>query len=74
LPIEDYDARGVLPDWRDLPTEKQYQSLAAVEKLENGISQVINRGDVDECVDLGWLEITGSNEWCLTKSGKKLLR
>ena len=43
LSIEKYESRGVLPDWRKLPTENQQKTLSAVHQATQGKSPVLNR-------------------------------
>lgn len=74
LPIDEYVSRDVYPDWRDLPTQKQYQALVAVSRLQESGTAFINPADAEECVDAGWLDALGLNQWALTKSGKKRLQ
>lgn len=73
LPVNEYVIRGVYPDWHDLPTQKQYQALVAVSRFQKTGETVINSGDAEECVDAGWLDALGPNQWVLTESGKRLL-
>lgn len=73
LSIEEYESRGVLPNWRELPTEKQYKALSAVLNIEQGASAFINPADAEECADRDWLEAVGTNGWQLTAAGKRLL-
>lgn len=73
LPIQDYESRGVLPDWQDLPTEKQHKVLSAVHRIEQGAPAFINPVDAEECVDRDWLESVGTNQWRLTVTGKRFL-
>ena len=70
LPIEEYESRGVLPDWRELPTEKQHKALSAAYKHEQDASAFINTANADECESRGWLESVGKNNWRLTEVGK----
>ena len=73
LPIELYESRGVLPDWRELPTERQHKALLVVYESERGSSVFINSADADECERRGWLESVGTNGWWLTDAGKRYL-
>ena len=73
LPIEEYESRGVLPDWRELPTEKQHKPLSAVYQATQGKSSVLNRAGAQECADHGWLEPVGTDGWRLTEGGKRFL-
>lgn len=73
LPIELYEARGVLPHWNELPTEKQYKVLLAVKGVPQGSSAFVNTADAEECVDRGWLESEGINSWRLTEVGEIFL-
>ena len=73
LPIEEYELRKVLPDWRELPTEKQHKALSAVCQATQGKSPVLNRGAAEECADRDWLEPVGTDGWRLTEAGKRFL-
>ena len=33
LPIEEYESRGVFPDWQEIPTEKKHIALSTVHKI-----------------------------------------
>ena len=73
LPIEQYELRGVLPDWRELPTEKQHKALSFVHTHEQDASAFINTANADECESRGWLEGVRKNDWRLTEAGKRFL-
>lgn len=73
LSIEEYESRGVLPNWQELPTESQYKALWSVHKIEQGASAYINSTDAEECVNRDWLEPVGKNSWQLTPAGRFLL-
>ena len=73
LPIDLYESRGVLPEWNDLPTEKQYKVLLAVHDAAQGSFPFINTADAEACVVRGWLEPVATNSWMLTVSGKRFL-
>jgi hypothetical protein len=73
LSIEEYESRGVLPNWQELPTERQYKALWSVHKIEQGATVYINPADAEECVNRDWLETIGENGWQLTDAGKCLL-
>lgn len=63
LSIEEYESRGVLPDWHELPTKWQYKALWLVHKIEQGASACINSADAEECLDSDWLEPAIKNGW-----------
>lgn len=42
LPIDLYESRGVLPNWRGLPTQKQYQALVAVNRSKESGTAFVN--------------------------------
>ncbi len=73
LSIEDYESRGVLPGWHELPTERKYKALWSVHKIQQGASAYINPADAEDCVDRDWLEPIGTNGWQLTHAGRFLL-
>jgi hypothetical protein len=73
LPIEEYESRGGFPDWRELPTEKQYMTLLAVHDAMQARSPVLNPAVAEECIDRGWLEPVGIGGWGLTVAGKRFL-
>lgn len=73
LPIEEYESRGVLPDWNELPTGKQHKVLSAVHNALQGKSPVLNRADAEACLDRGWLKLGVINDWQLTEAGKRFL-
>ena len=53
-------------------TDKHNAVLRAAEKLSNGETAVINRGDAEECIDMELVEpFTG---YPLTQKGKALLK
>jgi hypothetical protein len=65
LAIDLYEPRGVLSDWRKLPTDRQHKALLAVYQIEQGSSVFINAADAEECESPGWLESVGTNGWRL---------
>ena len=73
LSIEEYESRGVLPNWHELPTERQYKALWTVDQIEQGVSTYINPAEAEECVERDWLEPIGTNGWQLTPAGRFLL-
>jgi hypothetical protein len=73
LPLDVYVARDGQPDWRKLPTDRQYLSILGVSRLEEGEPQVINVSDAQECVEAGWLDALAAIRWTLTEAGKKFL-
>ncbi len=73
LRLEVYIARNFKPDWRTLPTEKQYQVLLNVSRLQKLGAAFVNLGDAEECVKEGWLDVLAPNRWALTDAGKKIL-
>ena len=73
LPIEQYELRGVLPDWRELPTEKQHKALSVVHQATQMKSPVLNRAAAEECADRDWLEPVGADGWRLTDAGREFL-
>jgi len=73
LPIDEYVSRDARPEWSDLPTQKQYQALVAASRLQVSGTAFINPADAEACVDAGWLDSLGPNQWVLTESGRKLL-
>jgi hypothetical protein len=73
LPIEEYESRGVLPDWRELPNERQYKALSLVQQIEQGASAFINPADAEECAHRDWLVTVCTNVWQLTEAGKRFL-
>ena len=73
LPIEEYESRGVLPDWNELPTERQHKALSAFHQATQGKSTVLNRAAAEECAGNDWLETVGTDGWRLTEVGKRFL-
>lgn len=73
LPNSVYMSRGVLPDWQQLPTQKQYAVLEAVAKFERGESAWINPADAEDCQKRGWIEPSSCPAWRLTEAGRSLL-
>jgi hypothetical protein len=70
LPIKEYVSRDVYPDWRDLPTQKQYQALVSVSRLQESGTAFINPADAEACVDAGWLDPLGSEPDCFFETGR----
>jgi len=73
LPIEEYESRGDLPVWHELPTEKQHRALSAVYSSARESLSFINPADTEACIHHGWLESVGRNRWQLTELGKQFL-
>ena len=73
LPIDMYISRKVLPEWRLLPTEQEYQVLQSVAKLERGESVWINAADAEDCLKAGWIQPSTLPQWILTPAGLNLL-
>lgn len=56
-------------------TPEYRKVLMAVAALEAGRSVSINRGDAEECEDLGLLEVTGRGQgYVLTDRGRRALK
>jgi len=55
-------------------TPEYRKVLMAVAALEAGRSVSINRGDAEECEDLGLLEVTGRQGYVLTDRGRRALK
>lgn len=73
LPIDEYESRGVLPDWCELPTFEQHKALSAVADITQGSSAFINPAVAELCADRNWLEPVGIGGWRLTEAGKRFL-
>lgn len=73
LPIEDYVLKQAMPDWTDLPTDKQYKVLLTIAAAQDNFSLIVNPVDAEECVQSGWLETLPSGFWILTAKGKEIL-
>jgi hypothetical protein len=73
LAFDDYVLRNILPPWESLPTEKQFQALESVRKLESNESAWVNPADIERCLDEGWVEYSTERQLVLTKLGRALL-
>lgn len=56
-----------------LPTPSELKALKSVHHLQSGKASFINTEDVENCIEKGWVEPLGHQQYRLTQTGHDVI-